>query len=103
MLLLCGRLEASKAFDCGDVTAEQLQQLNTEDPETIHLYDTLREPLAALGRDDLAAAAAAVARRSERYLAWRDNTGSGVKARFRRLDKRYLGGKLFDTYSRLFP
>lgn len=103
MLLLCGRLEACKAFDCGDVTAEQLQHLNTEDPETIHLYDTLREPLAALGRDDLAAAAAGVARRSERYLAWRDNTGGGVKARFKRLDKRYLGGKLFDTYSRLFP
>jgi hypothetical protein len=103
MLLVVGKLDACQAFDAGDVTIEQMRHISTEDPIVIGMYRSLADNLNAIGRSDLAAASEEVANRSERYLGWLNNTGSGVKSRLKRLDRRLLGGKIFKVYSKLFP
>lgn len=103
MLLVTGKLGECQAFDAGDVTIEQMRHISTEDLIVIGMYRSLVGNLNAIGRPDLAAASEEVANRSERYLGWLNNTGSGVKSRLKRLDRRLLGGKIFKVYSKLFP
>jgi hypothetical protein len=90
-LLVLGRLDDVPTFPPGEISPEQIERTTARrDFETY--WSELVEPLRAIGRDDLARAVESRTRLHRREMAWFGE--AGWRGALRRLDRRYLGGRL---------
>jgi hypothetical protein len=92
-LLVADRLPAAITFPEAPLDAAMIAAVQPSHPHVLSYFWTgLIEPLRRAGRADLSDAVAARCRREARTQAW--HADSGWKGRLRRIDRRWLGGRM---------
>ena len=97
-LLAIGRLAGARHFPSEDVTPGAIHRISIAPVEAPYWEETIPE-LAARGRDDLVAAIRGKVAEARRVARWVSD--AGWRGRVRRLDRRYLGGRLLAIRQRL--
>ncbi|HEY1251817.1 MAG TPA: hypothetical protein VGH97_11555 [Thermoanaerobaculia bacterium] len=90
-LVAIGRLEEARSFPHRDVTPAMIRAVPVTPVDALY-YGNLSEALAQRGRLDLVRALQEKLREMERLARW--SVDAGWTGRLRRLDRRYLGGRL---------
>jgi hypothetical protein len=92
-LLATGRLAGATSFPEAPLDAAMIASVQPSHPHVLSYFWTgLIEPLRSAGRPDLSDAVAARCRRETLAQAW--HADSGWKGRLRRIDRRWLGGRM---------
>jgi hypothetical protein len=97
-LLAIGRLEGARRFPARGVTPELLRAAPLDAPTAVY-WDDFLPLLAERGRADLLDAIAESRERARREAHW--SADEGFRGTLRRLDRRYLGGRLLRMRRRL--
>jgi len=99
-LLAIGRLEDARSFPHRDVPPERIRSVPIGPVEAQYYVEAL-PGLAQHGRGDLVAAIEAKLRETARLERW--SAEAGLTGRLRRIDRRFLGGRLLALRRRLSP
>ena len=97
-LLALGRLGEARSFAHRDVRPEMIRPIHVSPPEILYWVETL-PVLARVGRPDLVAAIREKLEETARRERWLAE--EGLTGRLRRLDRRFLGGRLLELRRRL--
>jgi hypothetical protein len=97
-LLAIGKLDLARRFPSAEVTAEMIRAVTLGEFDVDYWTDFL-PLLAASGRTDLSDAIAEKLEETRRFVRW--SSDAGWRGGLRKLDRRYLGGRLLKMRQRL--
>ncbi|HTO75795.1 MAG TPA: hypothetical protein VMQ61_06930 [Thermoanaerobaculia bacterium] len=98
-LVALGRLEETPHFP-NEVGAEAIRRLSIK-PVEAYYWNEILPLLGARGREDLVAAIRERLAETRRFERW--SRDEGWKGRLRKLDRRFLGGRLLELRKRMLP